>query len=119
MITQIFKHSTAPTGKLDIPALEGLNELSLKFDTTEARDEFCSQFPKSMKVYCGWISGSILVDGHYECARWPYARLYTASTINSDSSMNKATGEVNETGNKKMKRFYDAVVKQLEMEATK
>lgn len=109
MITKIFNNGNSRDGLVLKPVSE-LTRLGVEFDTIESRDLFCSQFPKSTKVYCGFING--YENG--QSIRNPFASLYIMETTNYDSKQNKITGDSNESGNKRMIRFYNAVSLELQ-----
>lgn len=113
MITTIFNHHN------QLPPLEGLYQLGMSFDTFESRDAFVSQFPKSLRVYSGIATSYEIseITGNLEMKELPYASLFIQKTTNNNRSMNKVTGDVNESGLKRMERFYNAVKKQLEIES--
>jgi hypothetical protein len=100
MITEIFNNGI--TKGLQLSPINELTSLSICFDSVEARDSFCKQFPKYLKVTAGFLTS---FDG-YNTVRTPLASLHTMW-------VNKVTGDINEAGEKRMKKFYFAVQKEL------
>jgi hypothetical protein len=108
MITRIFNNGVS--NDLTLSPIEELFSIALEFDSEKSRDEFCSQFPKYMKVRARFISSYDYSTGKMKIIKTPYCNI-------SISGTNKVTGDANETGDKRLTRFYNALKAQLQKEA--
>lgn len=82
------------------------------FDTIESRDQFAKQFPKSLRVQV-----SVML-GHEWNGIDRLISLYYPFCSMRISRISEVTGHSNETGYKRMNRFYDAVLKQYDLEGS-
>jgi len=105
MITRIYNDGIHDfENPLELKPIESMNWLIVHFSTIEARDNFVSQFPKTMKV-----RSSMNVNYQFE----PFKTIETPTASLFRLKPNKQTGEVNEGGNKRFERFYNAVQTEL------
>lgn len=99
-----------------LPYSEDIYDLAVTFATLEERDEFVSRFPKSMNVKATTL-GCYNYEGNKGTTHIPYAFLSISWTTNRNGKENQVTGSRNESGIKRMKRFYDAIATQLESQS--
>ena len=83
------------------------------FDSVKSRDEFASKFPKSLNVTSSVMFGTRY--GDVQDMGIPLFYPYCSVRI---SYVNMTTGHNNETGYKRMNRFYDAILKQYDAEGS-
>lgn len=108
MITAIYINNlSAYNGKKrdELPALsEDICYIQIEFDSFDEAERFCSQFPKSMKLRVVTVHSYESVDNDIKVIKSPMIACRCMR-------VNNITGEVNEAGEKRMKKFYDAVLK--------
>lgn len=83
------------------------------FDTIESRNEFASKFPKSFN-----LTSSIMFGRKYKNMEDMGIPLFYPFCSVRISSINAKTGYSNENGYRRMKRFYETIIKQYESEGS-
>ncbi|MBC7866239.1 MAG: hypothetical protein H7X88_01785 [Gloeobacteraceae cyanobacterium ES-bin-316] len=104
MITKIIQNGNSKNG-LQLLPVENVTSMTVVFDVEKSRDEFVSQFPKSLKIKTGTMSS---MEGTFPCAL-----IYTVIPKNQHGKINGVTGEKNEGGEKRIIKFYTALQIQL------
>ena len=106
MITLIFINGQGKKENFNLPEVsDEIFELGARFETAEQRDSFAAQFPAKMKVR-SYTSNSyegrqMVAVPHYMCS------------VSAMRNAKKVTGEKNETGDKRVTRFRQALISEL------
>lgn len=119
MITNIYQGYSLYDSKIKRILNPEDTYVMVVFDTIKSRDLFYENFPKSLRVLCSVMSGHRQDEKTGKLATDENNRLiplYYPFCSMRISGINEVTGRINETGHKRMNRFYDAVLKQYDSE---